>query len=323
MGKVSIIIPCFNSERFLKETVESALRQSRAPDEIIVVDDGSTDESWNVIRGFGGQVRAVRQSNAGASAARNRGTLLASGDYIQYLDADDLLEREALARKLAVAEANGADLVYGDWRRFRDRSDGIREWGSTVARAITDVDPDLELAAFGDFWCPPAALLYRRSLVDRIGGWHADLPIIQDARFLQDAVMLGAKVVRVPEVLAFYREPRPGSLSQQGALRLKRDVLVNACEIEDRWSARGVLTARRAQCLKRLYQEMARWFFWRDASLFRLSMIRMEGIPSGQWRGWETVAARLASLLGIRLTRCLLAPARLVKSIARSVYRSC
>ena len=249
MASVSIIVPCYNAAETIAETLRCVLGQAAPDAEVIVVDDGSTDGSWDIIRNLADVLITVRQENAGASAARNRGTAMASGEFIQYLDADDLLAPDAIQRKVAAAEASGAELVYTDWQRFRDLPDGRREWGGVVSREITDVDPDPELAAFGDFWCPPAALLYRRSLVNRIGGWHADLPVIQDARFLQDAVMLGARLQRVPEVLAFYREPRPGSLSRRSEMAFKRDVLQNAMEIENLWRAREI---GRASCRERV-----------------------------------------------------------------------
>src|SRR5277367_2788041 len=99
---VSIIVPCYNAERFLVETLESAFVQSYQCTEIIVVDDGSTDRSAEIIRSYGNRVRGDFGPNRGASAARNRGTVLARGEFIQYLDADDLLPPGAIERRVNV-----------------------------------------------------------------------------------------------------------------------------------------------------------------------------------------------------------------------------
>src|SRR5882724_6628365 len=88
---VSIVIPCFNAERFLTETLESAFLQTYPHTEIIVIDDGSTDGTARIIRSYATRLIAEFGPNRGASAARNRGTALARGEFLQYLDADDLL----------------------------------------------------------------------------------------------------------------------------------------------------------------------------------------------------------------------------------------
>src|SRR5262245_14900968 len=90
-GLVSVVIPCYNAERFLAETLESAFAQTYPHTEIIVVDDGSTDGSAKLIKDYGDRVKAELGANRGGSAARNRGTALARGEFIQFLDADDVL----------------------------------------------------------------------------------------------------------------------------------------------------------------------------------------------------------------------------------------
>ena len=88
---VSIVIPCYNAERYVGEAIESALDQTYPHKEVIVIDDGSTDSSLEVIRSFGNHLRWETAPNRGGSAARNRGLELARGELIQFLDADDLL----------------------------------------------------------------------------------------------------------------------------------------------------------------------------------------------------------------------------------------
>src|SRR3954465_6548006 len=111
-GLVSIVIPCYNSARFLVETVESALSQTYTPAEIILVDDGSTDGSAELIRSYGHRVKAEFGPNCGGGAARNRGTALARGEFIQYLDADDLLIPDAIEKRVAALQQSTADVAY-------------------------------------------------------------------------------------------------------------------------------------------------------------------------------------------------------------------
>src|SRR5262245_21627849 len=94
---VSVIIPCYNGAAFLRETVQSAVAQTHVPLEVIVVDDGSTDDSAAIADSFGPPVRVIRQKNQGESVARNQGVAASSGEYLMFLDADDLLAPNALA----------------------------------------------------------------------------------------------------------------------------------------------------------------------------------------------------------------------------------
>ena len=102
---VSILIPAYNAERWIASTIESAIAQTWPHKEIILVDDGSTDGTLAVARQFESQgVRVVTQSNQGAAAARNKAFSLSRGDYIQWLDADDLLSTDKIAHQMRAAE---------------------------------------------------------------------------------------------------------------------------------------------------------------------------------------------------------------------------
>jgi glycosyltransferase involved in cell wall biosynthesis len=98
---VSCIIPCYNAERFLGEAIESVIAQTLSPAEIIVIDDGSTDGSAAVAARYADRVKYLRQENAGPAAARNRGIELTHGNFVAFLDADDLWHPEKLERQAA------------------------------------------------------------------------------------------------------------------------------------------------------------------------------------------------------------------------------
>lgn len=118
---VSILIPCYNAEPWLAETLESALQQTWKNTEIIVVDDGSSDGSLAVAKKFESNgVKVISQTNKGASAARNRALQEAQGDFIQYLDADDLLAPDKIERQMQLLDCdrNSDYIVSGAWARF-------------------------------------------------------------------------------------------------------------------------------------------------------------------------------------------------------------
>lgn len=110
---ISVIIPAYNAEAFLAEAVESALSQSFPAHEIIVVDDGSTDRTPEVAKKYNGRIKYVRQENAGPACARNRGIRLATGEYVAFLDADDIWKSDKLEEQVrAFRENPAAALVY-------------------------------------------------------------------------------------------------------------------------------------------------------------------------------------------------------------------
>lgn len=102
--RVSLVIPCYNGAPYLAEALASAFGQDPAPDEVIVVDDGSTDDSGSIAAGFGPRVRCVRQEQLGISAARNRGVALSTGDLIAFLDADDIWPAGSLSARRTLLE---------------------------------------------------------------------------------------------------------------------------------------------------------------------------------------------------------------------------
>ena len=118
MSKVSVIIPNYNNAKYLGEAIDSALDQQGVELEVIVVDDGSTDDSRAIIESYGDRIRVVSQGNDGACAARNKGLSVASGEYIKFLDSDDILLSSVLAEQhaqsRALLEGSGKCIVYGN-----------------------------------------------------------------------------------------------------------------------------------------------------------------------------------------------------------------
>jgi len=303
---VSVIVPCFNAAGTVGEAIRSALDQDQDGLEIIVIDDGSTDASADVIRSFGDRIRAEFGPNRGASAARNRGTALAHGEFIQYLDADDLLVAGTLERRLAALRESGADVAYVDWQRLERAPDGSFQPGTTIERDMASVDPDPEIACATTFWAPPVTLLYRRTIVDSIGGWNETLPVIQDARFLFDAARLGARFVHVPGIGGLYRVHGDTSLSRRDSRAFVLDIHRNACQIQALWEAQGGLTAPRRAALAGIFDHVARnLFLWGlpefDDAVARLRALR----PGSRWH-YPEVAHALSRLLGAPLARTVM-----------------
>jgi glycosyltransferase involved in cell wall biosynthesis len=314
---VSIIIPSYNVQKFLAETLESAFHQTYPRTEIIVIDDGSTDGTADLIRSYGNRVIAEFGPNRGASAARNRGTALARGEFIQYLDADDLLTPDAIERRVVVLEETGADVVYSDWEKLVEVGPGLFAVDERITRQIEEVHASLEIALITDFWAPPAALTYRRKIIDRIGGWKEWLPVIQDARFLQDAGLVGGKFAHAPGVGARYRIHRGDSLSRRNQPAFVLDVFRNACDLQRIFEARGGINAEQRRALAQIYDYAARSLFFQDRTSFAECVVRLEQVAPGFQLTWPRVAGLASAMLGFKAAGALLSLLTALRRVTR------
>lgn len=313
---ISVVIPCYNAAATLRETVESALAQE-GPREVIVVDDGSTDGSPAVIAEFKGLISAVRTENRGVSAARNLGTSMAKGDYIQYLDSDDLIAMGTLAQRRAALEHSGADIAHTDWQKLVETPDGAWHHDEIVRPDLPSLDRDAEAAtATSQFWAPPAALLYRRTIVERVGAWSSHLPVIQDARFLFDAAVHGARFTYVPGIGAHYRV-RSGSLSRGNYERFIADCATNAAEIEALWRSRGPLTEARRQALAQIWTHVAMASANHNLPSFRMARRGHNGVAERNLR--LELAAVLRLVMGGAGTAAVLSRLRRLKAWLRGL----
>jgi len=190
---VSIVIPCYNGKEWVDEAIESCLNQTYPNVEIIVVDDGSTDGSLEVIRRYLPRIRLETGPNRGGNSARNRAFALSTGEYIQYLDADDCLEPDKIARQVRFLEETQADVVYGDWRYRRHLPDIRFSYLDKIE--ISGVQQDMLASLLsGRWWVAPGAVLYRRQVINEVGGWDETLRAAQDRDFFTSVALSGAKI---------------------------------------------------------------------------------------------------------------------------------
>jgi glycosyltransferase involved in cell wall biosynthesis len=182
---VSILVPAFNAERWIGDCLESALSQTWPRTEVIVVDDGSRDATLRIARSFtSSRVRVVAQENRGASAARNHALSLAQGDYIQWLDADDVLAPDKVALQLQSAESGRTSLTLlsGPWGKFYrcpQRSRFVR------TSLWEDLDPVewLVRKVDGNLWMAIESWLVSRRLTELSGPWDEGLSLDDDGEY--------------------------------------------------------------------------------------------------------------------------------------------
>lgn len=189
---VSVIIPVYNAAPWLAETLASVLGQSTPPRQVIVVDDGSTDDSAAIARRYLPRIELVRQPNAGCAHARNRGVALATGAYLAFLDADDYWAREKLAWQLATFAQNPAlEAVFGQVKQ-----------SCTLPTALPDA------VGFGmeaQDGYSLNTILIRRQAFQRIGGFDPTIPLTNSVEWLWRARRLGLVSQVLPQVVAWRR----------------------------------------------------------------------------------------------------------------------
>jgi glycosyltransferase involved in cell wall biosynthesis len=160
---VSIIINNYNYARYLAAAIDSALAQTWRPLEVVVVDDGSTDDSWSVIQRYGSRIQAIRQANGGQGAAYNSGFAASRGSWVLFLDADDLLDPDALQRMMALA-APDVSKVQGSLRCISADSQPL---GGAVPYHAHDGDVAPIARRFRHYAAPPSSgNLFRRSAIE-------------------------------------------------------------------------------------------------------------------------------------------------------------
>jgi glycosyltransferase involved in cell wall biosynthesis len=249
------------------EAVDSCLGQTYQPIEIVVIDDGSTDRSLDILCLYGDKIRLARGPNRGGSSARNQGFALSQGEYIQFLDADDYLLAEKIERQVAFLEEFGADAVYGDWQHRFHEPDGSSRLGDVQ---VAGQQKDVLESLLAGWWVANNALLVRRQAVVDAGGWDEALSAAQDRDFFTTLALGGADIRYQPGCHSIYR--RYGSVtvstgspprwleSHQLALEKAEVSLVEAGRLGSRY--RNALAASYFR-LARNYYDLDRYMYLR------------------------------------------------------------
>lgn len=220
MGElVSILIPAYNAERWIGDTVRSALNQTWAEKEIIIVDDGSSDNTLRIAKLYESHiVKVVTQNNSGACSARNKALSLAQGDYIQWLDADDLLAPDKLSCQLRGGDI-GRDsrvLLTSAFGTFYYRVSKAKFKPSSLWQDLEPVDW-IKLKFTENAWMNPAAWLVSRRLTEIAGPWDDRLAWSSDddGEYICRVVLASEKIQFNPGAKSYYRVGHGNSLSSR------------------------------------------------------------------------------------------------------------
>lgn len=212
MNTVSVIIPNYNRSGLVNETVGNVLAQSLKPHEVIVVDDGSTDDSVSSLsEEFGAQIQIISQKNAGPGAARNRGLEVASGKYIWFMDSDDLASLNKLETQVDALEKSGADIAYCPWIRAVF-SDGVID-STIVLQQKKLPGKQNALSWFINHWSNVfQQLVIRRESIGEFR-FNEDLYCGEDGELFVRLLLAGCKVTFDNRSVLLYRLQSPNQLT--------------------------------------------------------------------------------------------------------------
>lgn len=279
-SEVSVIIPAWNAERYLAETIESALAQTRPPSEIIVVDDGSEDRTLEVAQRYAPRVRAIRKPNGGPASARNEAIRNSSGEYLAFLDSDDVWVADKLEEQVAYLDRHReVGLVYGQALIFTQQ--GVeRVFGRRIG--FTE-DPSFRLLLYGDF-IPNSTVVIRRGCAEAVGPLNErrDLIAVEDYEYWM-RIARRFPIAGISRPLAYYRL-RDGNLMGDGA-DIDKGVRLSIAALRE---------------IERLHPEIWNEFAVDREMLFARLHIRA-GFAWKQRRAWRQVSRQFREALRCRM----------------------
>jgi glycosyltransferase involved in cell wall biosynthesis len=314
---VSIIIPCYNASKWIAEAIDSCLHQTYSNIEIIVIDDGSKDDSLEIIKSYSNNIIWRHIPHTGANHARNISLSICKGEYVQFLDADDYILPEKIKRQVDFLESTGADIVYGDWRHQYHYSNGTYTQGDIK---ISGQQTDILESLLGTWWVAVAALLYRRKAIERSNGWDESFSTAQDRDFFISLVMRGAKVVYQPGCYSIYR--RYGNVTVSTAS--KPHWIMGHCLVlekaERKLAQNKQLSSNYRRALAAGYFDMARYALFEDYSLYvKLLEAALTRCPDFQGNSKNGMYHRLRTIIGFRRTEQIVGLILIAKKYVDSI----
>jgi len=282
LPKVSILIPCYNADRWVAQAIQSALDQTYPNKEVIVVDDGSTDNSLEIIKRFGDRIRWESQKNQGGNAARNRLLESSSGEWLQYLDADDYLLPQKISQQVEyLTKVSNADILYSPtvyeyWQDDRSRQE--------IYSIPEPHDPWILLAR----WYLPqtGSPLWRKQALLDVGGWKLDQPCCQEHELYLRLLIAGKQFEYCPHAGSVYRQWSESTLCKKDISKTQEQRLLIKDRLENYLKQQGLLTLERQHAINQSRFECARMIWlkdqqWAETLVGKIRSTETDFIPSG------------------------------------------
>jgi glycosyltransferase involved in cell wall biosynthesis len=229
---VSILIPAYNAEKTVAESIQSALNQTWPWKEIVVIDDGSTDRTAEVVQQFGSRIRFFQMTNRGQSAALNYIYKQSNGDYFQELDSDDLMAPDKIEKQLAARRPgdNNRIVFSSPWAPFYHRSRTARFVRNSLWEDLSPAEW-LYRKLNENLHMQNATWLVSREVVEAAGPWDEDLKFDQDGEYFARVLLASEGTRFVPGTGIYYRDSGVGSISFIGRSNVKKDSLLRSMKL--------------------------------------------------------------------------------------------
>ena len=231
---VSILIPAHNVENWIADTIRSAVAQTWRRKEIVIVDDGSTDRTAEVVRQFTSKdVVLISTENHGAAAARNHALRFCQGDYIQWLDADDILARDKIQHQLSALRETDSKrtLLSSAWARFSYRTSRARFVSTALWQDLSPIEWLVKKMG-ENLYMQTATWLTSRELTQAAGPWDTRLLSDDDGEYFCRVLLSSEGVHFVPDAKVFYRLTPSSRLSFIGRSDSKKDALILSMKLQ-------------------------------------------------------------------------------------------
>jgi glycosyltransferase involved in cell wall biosynthesis len=310
---VSILIPCHNAGPWIAQCIQSAIDQTYAHKEIVVVDDGSTDGSQDVIRSFGDQIHFEIGPNRGSNVTRNRLVELSRGDWLSFLDADDYLLPEKIERQMEVVARNANVAVISS-----PPIEFFEKTGKMYQQAFDDDDLHVNYIRWGRF--STTACLWKKAAIQEVGGWNESQPVCQEHELILRLILASKEFVLLREPLSVYRRANDGSISRRSPIRTLTHQAHLLKKLENFLVASGKMQNKHRRAFEQTRFEAARTSYPHDKG-FAEELVRQVYQDNGSFHPRGNAAPLvyrvLFKMLGFGRTEAIAETARKVRSIGR------
>lgn len=281
--KVSILIPCYNADRWIAQAIKSALSQTYHSKEVIVIDDGSTDASLEIIKRFDGQIQWKTQTNQGGNITRNRLLELSQGKWLQYLDSDDYLKPQKIEHQVQyLSRVPQADIIYSP--------SVLEHWeNDTFLQELLPIPEPHDAWILLSRWDLPqtGSPLWRKQAIIDVGGWKADQPCCQEHELYLRLLMAGKQFKYFDKAESVYRQWSESTVCKRDQSETRRQRLLIEDRIEQFLREQGELTSQRQYAINQARFECSRMIWlsnqqWSKQVMAQVNKTDRRFMPSGK-----------------------------------------